>query len=152
MTMTSQPRYLRPGRITAVFNALVGGLAKRGVSLAGSRVLAVRGRSSGEWRTTPVNPLPYQGSLYLVSPRGNSQWVRNLRVAGGGELRIGRRITPFTAVELRDEDKPALLRAYLRRWGFEVGAFFDGVGAQSGDAELARIAPGHPIFEVSLLR
>lgn len=144
------PRYLRPGRPTLVFNTVMAWLTRRGVSVRGSRVLAVRGRTSGEWRTTPVNPLTYEDELYLVAPRGVTQWVRNLRAAGGGELRLGKRAEAFTYVELPDDDKPDLLRAYLRNWKMEVGAFFDGVGPDASDDELRRIAPGYPVFRVVL--
>jgi deazaflavin-dependent oxidoreductase (nitroreductase family) len=112
-------------------------------------VLAVRGRKSGEWRTTPVNLLSHDGQRYLVAPRGHTQWVRNLRAAGTGELRLGRRAEAFSAVELADADKPAVLRAYLKRWKFEVGVFFDGVDADASDADLLRIAPGYPVFRLA---
>ena len=120
-----------------------------GVSVLGSRILAVRGRKSGEWRTTPVNLLIIDGQRYLVSPRGQTQWVRNLRVSRQGELRLGRRAEPFTATEVSDDDKPAILRAYLARWKAEVGVFFGGVGPGSSDAELRRISPDHPVFTVA---
>jgi deazaflavin-dependent oxidoreductase (nitroreductase family) len=149
MAASTDSRYIRPGRPTNVFNNAVVALTRMGVSVWGSRILAVRGRTSGEWRTTPVNPLSLDGRRYLVAPRGETQWVRNLRVAGEGELRLGRRAERFTAVELADDDKPALLRAYLRRWKFEVGAFFDGVGPEASDAELRRIAPGYPVFRIT---
>ena len=123
-------------------------LTKRGMSVLGSRVLAVKGRSSGEWRTTPVNLLPYEGRRYLVAPRGETQWVRNLRVAGTGELRLGRRAETFRGRELTDEEKVPVLRAYLRRWKAEVGIFFEGTGPDSSDDQLRAIAPKHPAFEV----
>ncbi len=145
---TGNHRYLRPGRNDLIFNRIVAGLTRIGVSVWGSRVLAVRGRTSGEWRTVPVNLLTLDGERYLVAPRGVTQWVRNLRAAGGGELRIGRRAEAFTAVEIDDDAKPAVLRAYLRRWKFEVGVFFDGVDATSPDARLREIAPGYPIFRI----
>lgn len=141
-------RYLEPSRGARLFNAAVGGLARLGISLYGSRILAVRGRQSGEWRMVPVNPLTHEGARYLVAPRGETQWVRNLRVAGGGELRLGRRRDAFRATEVADRDKPPLLRAYLRIWAFEVAAFFDGVGAEAPEEALRRIAPGHPIFRI----
>ena len=143
-------RYIKPKSATDFFNMTVARLTKMGISIYGSRVLWVRGRSSGEWRTTPVNPLTLKdGSRYLVAPRGNTQWVRNLRVVGTGELRVGRRVEPFAATEVADDDKPAILRAYLKRWKAEVGVFFDGTGPDSSDAELAAIAPKHPIFELT---
>jgi deazaflavin-dependent oxidoreductase (nitroreductase family) len=143
-------RYLAPGWFTRqVFNRAVRRLTRLGVSVAGSRELRVRGRSSGEWRSTPVNLLTLEGQQYLVAPRGVTQWVRNLRVAGTGELRVGRRTQPFSATELGDADKTPVLREYVRRWGFEAGQFFEGVDARSDDVALARVAPGFPVFLLS---
>ncbi|MEV6212170.1 nitroreductase family deazaflavin-dependent oxidoreductase [Kitasatospora sp. NPDC051914] len=135
--------------LLALSNRTVAALTRAGLSLWGSRVLAVRGRKSGEWRTTPVNLLTHGGQRYLVAPRGHTQWVRNLRAAGTGELRLGRRAEAFSAVELPDAEKPAVLRAYLKRWKFEVGVFFDGVDADASDADLLRIAPGYPVFRLA---
>jgi deazaflavin-dependent oxidoreductase (nitroreductase family) len=150
--MSEQPtptRYLEPDRFTRrVFNPLMAAATRLGVSVYGSRVLRVRGRSSGEWRTTPVNPLTLGSERYLVAPRGVTQWVRNLRAAGGGELALGRRVEAFSAEELDDEAKPEILRAYLTKWKFEVGQFFDGVGPDASEAELRRIAPGYPVFRI----
>jgi len=141
--------YQRPGWFTKhVFNPLVAGLTRAGVSLAGSRVLEVRGRKSGEWRRTPVNPLEHEGERYLVAPRGETQWVRNLRASNDGRLRKGLRTEKFTATELADDEKLPVLRAYLKKWAWEVGAFFQGVGADASDEELQRIAPLHPIFRI----
>jgi deazaflavin-dependent oxidoreductase (nitroreductase family) len=142
-------RYLGGGG-TQVFNRMVAGLTKLGVSVLGSRVLYVRGRKSGELRSTPVNLLTVDGTRYLVAPRGHTQWVRNLRVAGEGQLRVGRRTEVFTPTELPDEAKPAILRAYLRRWKFEIGVFFGGVDAKASDEELLSIAPGFPIFKIDI--
>ena len=142
--------YQRPGWFTRhVFNLSVAGLTRMGVSLAGSRVLEVRGRKSGEWRRTPVNPLDFDGQRYIVAPRGETQWVRNLRANGEGRLRKGRRTEAFTATELADDEKLPLLRAYLKKWAWEVGAFFQGVGADAPEEDMRRIAPLHPIFRIS---
>jgi deazaflavin-dependent oxidoreductase (nitroreductase family) len=147
--MAGTDRYIRVTSGAQVFNRAVEWLTRRGVSVWGSRVLAVRGRRSGEWRTVPVNLLTHEGERYLVAPRGHTQWVRNLRAAGGaGELRVGRRVEAFTADELADDDKPAVLRAYLERWKFEVGVFFDGVDASASDEKLRAIAPGYPVFRL----
>jgi deazaflavin-dependent oxidoreductase (nitroreductase family) len=143
-------RYVAPGWFTRnVFNPALALLTRAGLSVWGSRELRVRGRTSGEWRSTPVNLLSLDGERYLVAPRGETQWVRNLRVAGGGELRLGRRTEAFQAVEVGDADKVAVLRAYLARWKAEVGVFFDGVDANSSDEEIRRIAPNHPVFRLS---
>jgi deazaflavin-dependent oxidoreductase (nitroreductase family) len=145
------PRYVEPGWFTRnVFNRSVAWLTRRGISVWGSRVLEVRGRRSGEPRRTPVNLLTVDGRSYLVAPRGTTQWVRNLRVAGEGRLLLGRRSQPFTSEEVADADKAAVLRPYLQRWKAEVGVFFDGVDASASDEELVAIGPKHPVFLLSL--
>ena len=83
-----------------------------------------------------------------MSARGEGQWVRNLRAAGAGELRVGNNTETFQARELGDQEKVPVLRAYLRRWKVEVGVFFEGVGPDSTDDQLQAIAPRHPAFEV----
>ena len=141
--------YQRPGWFTRhVFNPLVALLTRLGISVAGSRVLEVRGRKTGEWRPTPVNLLRFEGGRYLVAPRGQTQWVKNVRVNPEARLRVGRRTETFTAVELPDGDKEPMLRAYLKRWKWESGQFFGGVGPDAKDSELLRIAPDHPVFMV----
>lgn len=147
--MTENVRYLEPTRSAVAFNAVVARLTRMGVSLWGSRVLSVRGRKTGEWRSVPVNMLVIDGERHLVAARGHTQWVRNLRAAGEGTLRVGRRVEWFESVELGDEQKPPILRAYLGRWGWEVGAFFDGIDATSSDADLLAAAPGVPVFRIT---
>jgi deazaflavin-dependent oxidoreductase (nitroreductase family) len=145
----SETRYLQPGWFTRhIFNGTVRGLTRIGISIAGSRVLRVRGRKSGEWRATPVNLLTVDGRRYLVAPRGETQWVRNIRVAGTGELRVGRRTEQFRADELADADKTAVLREYLRKWAWEVGQFFEGIDKDATDEQLSDVASGFPVFRV----
>jgi deazaflavin-dependent oxidoreductase (nitroreductase family) len=144
----TETRYIKPKKSTNAFNELVAKLTNLGVSVWGSRVLTVVGRKSGEPRSVPVNLLTIDGVRYLVAPRGETQWVRNLRAAGQGTLRVGRRVETFTFRELAHDEKPGILRAYLKRWKFEVGVFFDGVDAKASDEKLREIAPGHPIFEI----
>lgn len=147
--MTTAIRHLAPTGFDPVFNGLAKLLPKLGISVAGSRLLAVRGRKSGEWRTAMVNLMTAtDGQRYLVAPRGHTQWVRNLRVAGTGELRLGWRSEVFTAIEVADADKVPLLRLYLERWGWEVGRFFEGITKDSTDAEIAESAPGFPVFRI----
>lgn len=148
--MTSiEPRYLQPGWFTRnVFNRLVRRSTRLGLSVMGSRELRVRGRSSGEWRSTPVNLLSVDGADYLVSPRGTTQWTRNLRAAGTGELRLGRQVRTFMAEELPDELKIPVLRSYLTKWAWEVGAFFENLDRNSTDDEIAAVAPSFPAFRI----
>lgn len=148
--MDNATRYLRPTGIDPVMGKILNWLPKLGISIMGSRLLAVRGRTSGEWRTTMVNVMTAaDGERYLVAPRGHTQWVRNLRAAGEGELRLGRKVELFTATEVSDELKVPLLRLYLKKWGWEVSRFFEGITEDSTDAELAAIAPGFPVFRLA---
>src|ERR1700730_3261230 len=134
--------YRKPGWFTNhVFNPTVAAITWPGVSVRGPRVLRVRGRKSGEWRSAPVNLLTLDSKKYLVAPRGLTQWVRNLREAGEGELMLGKRSERFRAYEIPDEQKIPILRAYLKRWKAEVGVFFGGVSADSAGGDPKRIAP-----------
>ena len=144
------PHYQRAGWFTKnVFNRVVAVSTRMGLSVWGSRVLEVPGRKSGEPRRTPVNLMTFEGQRYLVAPRGHTQWVRNLRVSGSGRLLVGRRAEDFAAAELPDAEKVPLLRAYLKKWSWETGQFFGGVGADAPDSDLLRIAPDHPVFRIS---
>jgi deazaflavin-dependent oxidoreductase (nitroreductase family) len=147
----TEKHYQAPGWFTRnVFNRTVAVLTRMGISVLGSRVLEVRGRTSGQPRRTPVNLLSYEGHEYLVSPRGEGQWVRNVRADNGRlTLLLGRKRDERQATELADTDKIPVLRAYLKRWKAEVGVFFDGVDGNSSDEDLARIAPRHPVFALS---
>lgn len=148
--MPAQPYYLKGSRFTVRMNSAIGWLARHGLSLAGTAELSVRGRKSGKMQRVPVNPYTHEGAQYLVSARGHSQWVRNMRAAGGGALRVGRKLRTFTAVEVPDSEKVALLRGYLERWGWEVNQYFNGVTAKSGDDELLAAAPDHPVFRITV--
>lgn len=116
--------------------------------MRGSRVLSVKGRKSGKWRSTPVNPLTIGEARYLVAPRGDTQWVRNIRVSGEGVLKLGRKSETIRVVEVADGEKPPILRAYLKNWAAETKRFFGVADANVPDDELARIAPNHPIFRI----
>jgi deazaflavin-dependent oxidoreductase (nitroreductase family) len=144
-------RFRKPGPIMRrVTNPFLVAAMRTGISVRGSRVLEVKGRTTGTPRRTPVNLLQFEGHEYLVSPRGDSQWARNVRADNGQlVLELGRRREPRTARELPDDEKPPVLRAYLRKWKMEIGMFFQGVGPDSSDEELLQIAPKHPVFVLS---
>src|SRR5690242_7138010 len=150
--MAAEPLYHRPDWFTAhVMNPILKAVHRLGIGVAGSQTLAVRGRKSGEMRTNPVNPFELDGHTYLLAPRGTTQWVRNLRAAGEGELRSGRKTRRFRAAEVPDSEKLPLLRLYMERWSWEVKGFL-GIDADAPDDQLRRIAPDHPAFELSFER
>jgi deazaflavin-dependent oxidoreductase (nitroreductase family) len=145
----AETAYQQPDWFTShVVNPLLKGLHRLGISVAGSQTLAVRGRKSGEMRTNPVNPFQLDGKTYLLAPRGNTQWVRNLRAAGEGELRSGRKARRFHATEVPDSQKLPLMRLYMEKWSWEVKGFL-GIDADASDEEIERILPDHPAFALS---
>jgi len=128
-------RYLKPGWLTSrVLNPLL-------MQVGMIPTLAVRGRTSGEWRIVPVNVLELDGQRYLVAPRGDTQWVRNLRATGRGELRRRGRVEPFRAIEIPDNEKPRVIEAYLARGGYQVKGYFKALPDPAD----------HPVFRIELL-
>lgn len=132
---------------TRVTNLIVQRLSRLGISAFGAKELVVTGRRSGQPHSTPVNPLRVDGRLYLVAPRGQTQWVRNVRHTPRITLRSGRSEEVYDAREVRGEAAVPVMRHYLKRWAWEVGRFFpEGVTADSSDAEIAAVIPDHPVF------
>lgn len=150
-TDPATPHYAAPDAITRhLVNPLVAWATRRGLRAWGARTLEVRGRSTGELRTTPVNVLELDGVAHLVAPRGTTEWVRNVRAAGGVcTLRSGRHVERVVATEIADDDKPAVLRAYLGRWRWEAGRLFGGVAPDATEDELRAIASRHPVFRLT---
>jgi deazaflavin-dependent oxidoreductase (nitroreductase family) len=114
--MTATTHYKAPSGFDAAFNRAVRWLADRGVNLAGAQTLTVVGRKTGMPQRVPVNVLRLDGAEYLVAVRGDTQWVRNARVAGTVELRRGRRRAVVTLTEIDPALRPPVIREYLRRW------------------------------------
>ncbi|AQT80129.1 nitroreductase family deazaflavin-dependent oxidoreductase [Mycolicibacterium litorale] len=141
--------YQPPNATARALNAVIRALAEAGVSIAGSRALRVRGRKSGTVRSVVINVLRVDGVDYLVSPRGNTQWARNVRAAGAVELGPRWRRTPVRVTEVADDAKPELLRRYLARWFWEVKGHIAGLTPQSDDDQLRGAAPLIPVFAVT---
>lgn len=146
----AEATYKKPDWFTHnVMNRVIKGINRLGIRPAGAQTLAVRGRKSGQIRTNPINPFELDGRTYLLAPRGTTEWVRNLRAAGGdAELRSGRRMRRFHATEVDDADKLPMLRLYMDKWAWEVKSFLE-IDPKAPDEELRRIAPNHPVFEIS---
>ncbi|MFW0787100.1 nitroreductase/quinone reductase family protein [Gordonia sp. CPCC 206044] len=141
--------YRAPQGADHTFNSVVRWLAARGVNLAGAQVLTVTGRTSGRPQSVPVNPLHLDGRHYLVAPRGVTQWVRNVRVDDSAELRRGRRRREVRLVETESDARAPIIRAYLDKWGWEVGRFLpEGMGTDADDATIRAHAADLPVFEI----
>lgn len=138
---------VRPGPLVVVYSKALTWLAARGLSVGDTQILTVRGRTTGTPRSTPVHPFEVAGSRYLVGALGTSEWVRNLRASGEGQLARGRTTVTFTARELADNDKIPVLRSYVRIWWREVKNYFD-LPEHPTDAEIRAIAHLHPVFVI----
>lgn len=142
-------QYQKPPALFArVINPLLGALVTRlGFGPADLMVLTIRGRKTGEPRSVPVNLMPFEGEEYLVSPRGDTEWVRNLRAADTATLRVKKDTRTISVVEVSDDEKAPLLREYLRRWRMQAGKLF-AVSEDASDADFADAASRHPVFRI----
>ncbi len=142
-------RYDQPNRAARALNEVIRQLAELGIEIAGSRALRVRGRTTGQWRWVVVNVLTVDGRDYVVSPRGNTQWVRNARAAGTVETGPRWRRRRASVREVPDAAKPELIRRYLDRWYWEVKGHSGGLSPVSTDSEVKEIAASIPVFELA---
>lgn len=142
-------QYQEPGAAARAANAVIRRLAEWGISIAGTRALRVRGRKSGQPRSVVVNLLSVDGAEYLVSPRGNTQWARNVRAAGVVETGPRWRRRRATVTEVTDDDKPEILRRYLQRWYWQVKDYVGGVTPESRNDELRAVAARIPVFALA---
>ncbi|HSQ01279.1 MAG TPA: nitroreductase/quinone reductase family protein [Candidatus Dormibacteraeota bacterium] len=148
--MTNDPQLAAPTRIERLFNAAVGWLVRAGVGPSHMRVLEVRGRASGRLFTLPVDLLEHEQGLYLVAPRGRTQWVRNAAASDAVVLRRGARRERYALRALSDAEKPPVLKAYLDRFRGEVGRFFP-LPADSPVEAFAPLAARYPAFALTRL-
>jgi deazaflavin-dependent oxidoreductase (nitroreductase family) len=142
-------RYDEPNLTAKAANALIRWRAEAGVSIAGTRALRVRGRKTGRLRGVVINVLTVDDRDYLVSPRGTTQWVRNVRAAGEVEMGPRWRRRGVRAIEVDDAAKPELLRRYLDRWFWEVKGHIAGLTPDSSDEEVKVAAPTIPVFALA---
>jgi deazaflavin-dependent oxidoreductase (nitroreductase family) len=139
-------RYEEPNRAARAANVAIRWLAEMGISIAGTRALRVRGRKSGKQRGVVINLLTVDGVDYLVSPRGNTQWARNVRAAGVVEVGPRWRKASLRVTEVDDAAKPEVLRRYLARWYWQVKGYVAGLTPESTDEQLRAAAPSIPVF------
>jgi hypothetical protein len=139
-------RYEEPNRAAQAANTVIRWLAELGISIAGTRALRVRGRKSGKQRGVVINLLTVDGVDYVVSPRGNTQWARNVRAAGVVEMGPRWRRERTRVTEVDDAAKPEVLRRYLARWYWQVKGYVAGLTPESSDEQLRAAAPSIPVF------
>jgi deazaflavin-dependent oxidoreductase (nitroreductase family) len=126
--------YLKPPALTRhLANPLAMRLGRRGVA-----TLAVVGCRTGEVRKVPVIPVEVGGRRYLVSPYGESDWVRNLRAAGRGVLSRKGQAEVFQATEVPVDERGAVIARYREVAGRSVGPCFTKLPDPKD----------HPVFQV----
>lgn len=141
-------RYDEPNLVARATNAVFRWLAEAGISIAGTRALRVRGRTTGKLRGVVVNLMTVDGRDYVVSPRGNTQWVRNARAAGEVEMGPRWRGRTVRISEVADDAKLDLLKRYVDRWYWEVKGHVGGLTPESSDEQIRAVAPSIPIVEL----
>jgi deazaflavin-dependent oxidoreductase (nitroreductase family) len=148
--MSGEPEptaFRKPNAIEAFFNRAFGFLVGLGMGPAYMRLLQVRGRKTGHIYSTPVNLLEFQGQLFLVAPRGRTQWVRNAEAVGEIWLKKGSLRSKYRLRAVSDSDKPDILRLYLESYKSAVQRYFP-VPAGSPADRFRAIAGNYPVFEL----
>lgn len=140
--------FQRPTFVERLLNRGIGALVGLGIGPAHMRLLAVRGRKSGRLYSLPVDLLSEGGRLYLVAPRGYTEWARNAEVAGEVTLRRGGRADRYRLRTLGDAEKPPILKAYLDGFRREVQRYFP-VPAGSPPEAFLPLTPRYPAFELT---
>ena len=140
--------YRKPTRLARIRNRFMSWLASLGLTPSDTVTLEVRGRRSGRTRSAAVTLVELEAQRYLVSPRGESHWVRNLRAAGGHAAirRRGRQ-------KVRLEEVPAgqrapILQKYFNRWTIAGRQRYFGLAPNAGIEEFERIAARYPVFRI----
>jgi hypothetical protein len=145
--MSTLPTFRTPTTIERVFNRVFGTLVGMGLGFSYNHLLQVKGRKSGKIYSTPIDLLELNGKRFLVAPRGRTQWVRNAEVTGEITLKKGSVRQRFSLRSVPDDDKPAVLKAYLDRFKKEVQRYFP-VAAGSPVESFRELAESYPAFEL----
>jgi len=140
--------YHKPTAFTKLFNRTLGFFASVGIMPGDTVTLEVKGRRSGQTRSTVVTHVDHDGQRYLVSPRGLTEWVRNVRAAGGeAAIRHGKRQS-VRLEEMPADQTAAIVKAYLQKTKMATKQHF-GIDPDAPLEEFAAIASRHPVFKVT---
>lgn len=130
------------------FNRVIMALQRLGFVVGTMHVLAVPGRHSGVYRSTPVSLLTVDGHRYIVAGLDDADWVLNARVAGHGILHRGRMEEHVSLVELPVEDRASILREFPRLIPQGVPFFTRLYGVTADPEQFAELAETCPVFRV----
>jgi deazaflavin-dependent oxidoreductase (nitroreductase family) len=144
---TTGPKTYRSSQSRRAVDRIYAALTRHGLGASYRHLLTVRGRSSGLPRTTPVDVMDHDDTLWLVAPYGEVNWVKNLRVAGVAELRRGRRGRTFEAHEVGPGLAAPVIRQYIAQ--VSVTRAYWTVSAEATVDELRAEARQHPVFRLT---
>ncbi len=128
--------YLKPSVfITKGFNKLA-----MATGLSGTQVLECKRRSNGDPQKIPVLPIEVSGRRYLVSVRGEAQWVRNVRADPTIALTGKSGRATYRAEEVPVAQSKQIIEAYREQAGKSVDAMYWKKLPDDAD---------HPVFELT---
>ncbi len=139
---------MQPSLVDRIINHIFGFLVKIGIGLAHNFLLEVQGRKSGRIYSTPVNVLTHKNKRYLVAPRGDTQWVRNVAVSQKATLVKRGKREDIHLHAIAADAKPEILKAYLDRYRLTVQRYFP-ISAGSALKEFESLVGRYPVFEIS---
>jgi deazaflavin-dependent oxidoreductase (nitroreductase family) len=141
--------YHKPSGFVKFMNSVVGRLAAIGLIPGDTALLQVRGRRSGQTRSTAITWVEDAGQRYLVAPRGTTEWVRNVRAAGGqATIRHRRKNQNVRLEEVPVEQRAPIIKAYLKKTAMVTKREF-GLEPDAPIEEFEKIAERHPVFRIS---
>jgi len=143
----SGPAFREPSALARLFNKAFGVLVGWGLGPRDTYLLEVKGRRTGRVYSTPVSVVEIGGAMFLVAPRGRTQWARNVEAAPDVTLARGSRRQAYRVRAVPDAEKAPALRAYLDRFRSVVQRYFP-VPAGSPPEAFVPIAARYPVFEL----
>jgi F420H(2)-dependent quinone reductase len=112
--------YLKPSAIeTKIFNKLA-----MHSTLWDVHTLEVARRNGVDPQRVPVVPVEYDGSLFVVSARGESDWVKNVRTAGIVWVGQKGKFERYAATEVPADERSGIVAAYRQKTGREVTVYW----------------------------
>ena len=139
--------YHKPSGLVKLMNAFIGRLASMGLVPGGTAQLQVKGRRSGQTRSTAVTLVEYDGNRYLVAPRGNTEWVRNVQAAGGQAALKHGKSEQVRLEEVPVEQRAVIIKPYLKKTAMATKREF-GIEPDAPIEEFEKIATRHPVFRI----
>jgi deazaflavin-dependent oxidoreductase (nitroreductase family) len=143
----SRPFYNKPTAMAKAKNSFVSRLASLGLAPGGTVTIETKGRKTGLTRSNAVTVVEVDGQRYLVAPRGETEWVRNVRAAGGEAVLRQRSRRPVRLEELPVEQRAAIIKPYLKKTAMATKGEF-GLDPDADISEFECIAPKHPVFRI----